>query len=820
MRVLALSLLLAVSGFAAPPDCQYSFRLSNRVTDTPDGINIIALAAGAAAIPAINNKGQGCVGWEMMTSVEGLSAISIQLEDSANTYTIAGGSPTQWIAFQGTAVSGSNPSTATTVSTYVATGYYPWIRVNVASSTGSGSVDVLLFGWKSTTLLTGGGVGTVTGGPFTNRALVLGAGLQALQNSNCTQDVGLNILTCPGGFVSSSANGGYFQLGAGTHVAPIPAGSFTWGAPTSITTPYELQPTASPPAANQFMLFPAPTSSVSQAAWKTFDGHNIAGGLNCSAASASGTAYTCTTSPSFTPADGDAILFEADVANTGAATLNVNSSSAAPLRKQGGGTALVANDILAGQDTLLIYDGTNWQMQGQSGNAAGAVTTTGSPASGQLSKFSGASSITTATATDVAGSLYVAGGGTAQAQTATLSPAIAALTIGLEVRWLPVAANTAAGPTLAVNGLTATTITKLGATPLGPNDLTTTAIAIALYDGTRFQLLNPQGSSSQVNITAITATNPSAEATLEEVSLSAGFLNTLKQPFIIHGSGIFTVAAAQTPTLRVRAKLCTVSGCGSGTVVVISDITSTATVAATNNQWNLNLLLVTSATGATGTVLVHGNLVIDLAGGPTSADSTFADTNTASSAAIDLTAALFVDFTVLASSSNAGNTFTQQIAAVMPQSNPAGAATSSNFVDVQGPTSTTAGTAVDQTMYTTTVGSGVPGAGKCLVIEFSATYVSGSGSATFKLQLGVTQFSLYAFSSLANISAHIVLCNNAGVQNAQFGFLDGLISSGALSGSIYSSAIDLSIAQNLLLVVNAPATMSWKGNGWVVSKIN
>ena len=98
-------------------------------------------------------------------------------------------------------------------------------------------------------------------------------------------------------------------------------------------------------------------------------GHNISLPLECSAASGSGTTYTCTTSPSFTPADGDAILFEADVANTGAATLNVDSSSAAPIKKQGGGTALVANDMLAGQDALLIFDGTNWQMQGQVGNA-------------------------------------------------------------------------------------------------------------------------------------------------------------------------------------------------------------------------------------------------------------------------------------------------------------------------------------------------------------------------------------------------------------------------------------------------------------------
>jgi hypothetical protein len=97
--------------------------------------------------------------------------------------------------------------------------------------------------------------------------------------------------------------------------------------------------------------------------------------LKCAAASASGTAYTCTSSPSFTPAAQDAILFKADVANTGSATLNVNSSSAKTIKKQGGGTNLVANDLLAGQWVTLVYDGTNWQMEGQSGNAsAGGVS--------------------------------------------------------------------------------------------------------------------------------------------------------------------------------------------------------------------------------------------------------------------------------------------------------------------------------------------------------------------------------------------------------------------------------------------------------------
>lgn len=88
--------------------------------------------------------------------------------------------------------------------------------------------------------------------------------------------------------------------------------------------------------------------------------------------------------------------------------------------------------------------------------------------------------------------VYATGGGAAQAQTITPSPAVAALTLGMNVCWLPTAANTGAGPTLAVSGLAAKPITKLGAAALILNDINPPAIACALYDGTEFQLQNPQ----------------------------------------------------------------------------------------------------------------------------------------------------------------------------------------------------------------------------------------------------------------------------------------------------------------------------------------
>jgi hypothetical protein len=97
--------------------------------------------------------------------------------------------------------------------------------------------------------------------------------------------------------------------------------------------------------------------------------HNISVPANCIAASGSGTAYTCSTAPAFTPASGDHIQFKADVANTGATTLAVNGATAATIRKWGGSGALIANDLLAGHWVSATFDGTYWQLEGQLGNA-------------------------------------------------------------------------------------------------------------------------------------------------------------------------------------------------------------------------------------------------------------------------------------------------------------------------------------------------------------------------------------------------------------------------------------------------------------------
>lgn len=117
-------------------------------------------------------------------------------------------------------------------------------------------------------------------------------------------------------------------------------------------------------------------------------GHGVSAALACPDTSVSDHVFTCTTSPTFTPAAGDLVTLTAINQNnaTGPYTLSVNAAGNKPIKKLQNGSSLAAGDLLAGGATVMEYDGTNWEMQGQIGNApsgSGTVnnsTSVGSPA--------------------------------------------------------------------------------------------------------------------------------------------------------------------------------------------------------------------------------------------------------------------------------------------------------------------------------------------------------------------------------------------------------------------------------------------------------
>lgn len=119
------------------------------------------------------------------------------------------------------------------------------------------------------------------------------------------------------------------------------------------------------------------------------------------------------------------------------------------------------------------------------------------------------------------GVTWVVAGGTADAITATYSPAVAALTDGLTLAFRAGAANTVTNPTFAPNGLTAHAITKGGGSALVAGDIIgALAEYVVQYDlaNTRWELLNPAfptattGTGSAVRATSPTLVTPALGA--------------------------------------------------------------------------------------------------------------------------------------------------------------------------------------------------------------------------------------------------------------------------------------------------------------------
>src|ERR1043166_7503515 len=97
----------------------------------------------------------------------------------------------------------------------------------------------------------------------------------------------------------------------------------------------------------------------------------LVGTLNFCADAGSSDSYACNLSPAITTyITGTRYTFSANTANTGAATLNLNSLGAKTIKKVVGGitTDLNDNDIRVGQIVDVIYDGTNMQMLSQLAN--------------------------------------------------------------------------------------------------------------------------------------------------------------------------------------------------------------------------------------------------------------------------------------------------------------------------------------------------------------------------------------------------------------------------------------------------------------------
>ncbi|MFA6125445.1 hypothetical protein [Sphingomonas sp.] len=175
-----------------------------------------------------------------------------------------------------------------------------------------------------------------------------------------------------------------------------------------------------------------------------------------------GDAIVLTLAPAITAyAPGAVVSFIAGAANTGATTVNINSVGVQSV-VGGNGSALVANEIVSGQVVVLVCKtATLWQV---------------------VNKVAISSS-------NVQSGTYLWGGtsgGSANAQTITLSPVPAAYAAGQTFRFIAGFANTSS-ITLNVNGLGAKTL-KLssGAVNLRVGDIIAGGVYQVTYDGTNF----------------------------------------------------------------------------------------------------------------------------------------------------------------------------------------------------------------------------------------------------------------------------------------------------------------------------------------------
>jgi hypothetical protein len=156
---------------------------------------------------------------------------------------------------------------------------------------------------------------------------------------------------------------------------------------------------------------------------------------------------------------------------------------------------------------------------------------------------------------------WVAGGGTADAITASYSPVITALVDGMVLRARASGANTITTPSFSPNGLTAHTITKRGGVALVAGD-----IPAALYEmflvynlaNTRWELLNPNPLSGPASATSgnVATFNGTSGANVQDggTALSALALSArnLTAAGLVTGGG--TLAADRTFTVTAATK--------------------------------------------------------------------------------------------------------------------------------------------------------------------------------------------------------------------------------------------------------------------------
>jgi hypothetical protein len=159
--------------------------------------------------------------------------------------------------------------------------------------------------------------------------------------------------------------------------------------------------------------------------------------------------------------------------------------------------------------------------------------------------------------------LYTVDTGTVNAMKTTFRNGMdSELNTGSMIFLLPVNANTSQNPTLDVNGLGEKRILKYGNRALAPGDLSTAALAVLIYDGQFWQLVNPQttiptlsGTTGSIGGTALTA-GSCASGTAAIIGATVGHPVSVSASDGSLPNGLVILSAAVTASNTVTVQLC------------------------------------------------------------------------------------------------------------------------------------------------------------------------------------------------------------------------------------------------------------------------
>ena len=118
--------------------------ISQTAPDCIISMNAITATGQSPAATGFDNRSQGCSYWILQLASSGFSVISINVQSAPDSAGAAG----TWATWAGT-IAGTLPVTGLTQTTLQLGGYFPWVRINRATLTGTGQVTGTLQGWRN-----------------------------------------------------------------------------------------------------------------------------------------------------------------------------------------------------------------------------------------------------------------------------------------------------------------------------------------------------------------------------------------------------------------------------------------------------------------------------------------------------------------------------------------------------------------------------------------------------------------------------------------------------------------------------------------------